>query len=224
MKDYKIYIFDLDGTITDTLSVWLDIFRDGLKTFGVTAPDDKTLSQHTHDWKQMLQLGLPEGKLDDFIALAHTLAKERLPEAPLHQGAYEALRALKARGKRIAIFSTMDRPIFEPAMEHRNLNVLAEVAVAGTDVPKRKPEPDGILKALKDLGVPKSQFSQAVYIGDKDTDIQAANNAGVDGVLYYPIAHQLTYSLEELKKHKPVHVMTDWQEILEPLQKQAATV
>jgi HAD superfamily hydrolase (TIGR01549 family) len=217
MKQYDTYIFDLDGTITDTLVVWLGIFRDCLESQGVTAPDDQTLSKHTHDWRQMLQLGLPEEKLDAFIAQAHKLANERLPEAPVHNGAIEALQALKQAGKRIAIFSTLDRPIFEPAMEFRGLNEIAEVAVAGTDVPQRKPQPDGILKALDDLGIDKNAYAACVYIGDKDSDIQAANNAGIDGVLYYPPAHQPFYDLDKLKEHDPVAVLTDWQELTESL-------
>ena len=214
MKAYDTYIFDLDGTLTDTLTVWLGIFRDGLTHHGVTAPDDKTLSQHTHDWKQMLQLGLPEKDLDSFIAFAHKAANERLPQAELHAGAMEMLEALQSHGKRIAIFSTVDRPIFEPALRFRGLDKIAEVAVAGTDVPKRKPAPDGILKALDDLGIKKEDYGRVVYIGDKDTDIQAAKNAGVDGVLYFPPAHQIFYDLAELQQHNPAATIADWKELV----------
>jgi phosphoglycolate phosphatase len=214
MKDYATYIFDLDGTITDTTSVWLDIFRDALQQFGVTAPEKRVLAKHTHDWRQMLELGLAEADLEAFTQLAHKLAKERLPEAPLHSGAYAMLEALKQRGKNVAIFSTMDRPIFEPTMKHRELDKITSVAIAGTDVPNRKPQPDGILKALDDLGIAKENYASAVYIGDKDTDILAAQNAGIDGVLYYPASHQLIYDLDELSKHNSTAVITDWQELL----------
>jgi HAD superfamily hydrolase (TIGR01549 family) len=214
MKNYTTYIFDLDGTITDTTSVWLDIFRDGLQQFGVTAPENRILANHTHDWRQMLELGLAEKNLDEFTQLAHKLAKERLPEAPLHADAYTMLETLKQSGKNVAIFSTMDRPIFEPTMQHRGLDKITSVAIAGTDVPNRKPHPDGILKALDDLGVAKEDYASAVYIGDKDTDILAAQNAGIEGVLYYPASHQLIYNLDELSKHNPTAVITDWQELL----------
>ena len=217
MKAYKTYIFDMDGTITDTLVVWLGVFRDNLLAFGVNAPDDKTLSQHTHDWKDMLKLGLPEEKLAAFTAMAHKLANERLPEAPFHIGAYEALETLKNHGKNIAIFSTMDRPMFEPAMQYRNLYAITKVAVAGTDVPERKPRPDGILKALRDLGLSEADKKDAVYIGDKDSDILAAHNADIDSILFYPAAHKLFYDLEKLKAHQPTHIINDWSELIAPL-------
>ena len=132
----------------------------------------------------------------------------------MHVGAQEMLDDLKNRGKRIAIFSTIDRPIFEPAIRHNSLDMIAEVCVAGTDVVHRKPHPAGILKALNDLKIPKDQYDSVVYIGDKDTDIQAAHNAGVDAILYYPAAHQLFYDLDTLKSHNPEFVITDWSELL----------
>ncbi len=213
MKNYTTYIFDLDGTITDTTQVWLGICRDGLLHCDVTPPKPEVLSQYTHDWKEMIKLGLREEHLDKFTKYVHRIANERLPQAPLHVGAYEMLERLKKQGKRIAIFSTLDRPIFEPAMKYRNLYAVSEVSVAGTDVPHRKPHPAGILKVLSDLDVAKEEYSQAVYIGDKDTDIQAANNAGIDAVLYYPPSHQKIYRLDDLKKHHPAAVITDWQEL-----------
>ncbi len=214
MKTYSTYIFDLDGTITDTTAVWLGIFRDGLTYLGFTPPDDKTLSWYTHDWKELMKLGLSEEQIADFAAFAYRFANERLPEAPLHVGAMEMLDALRSQKRRIAIFSTMDRAIFEPAMQHRNLYAIAEVAVAGTDVPHRKPHPSGILKALEDLGIPEEEYKDAVYLGDKDTDIQAANSAGIDSILFFPPSHQVIYDLDDLTQHNPTHVISDWQELL----------
>ena len=222
MKNYTTYIFDLDGTITDTTSVWLNIYRDVLRACGVTPPSDKVLALHTHNWRQMLELGLPEEKLDEFIAQAHKLAKERLPKSPLHPRAYEALEALKEHGKRIAIFSTMDRPLFEPTMEYRNLHAVAEVAVAGTDVEHRKPHPAGILKALQDLGIAPEDYTAAIYIGDKATDVQATQHAGIDSMLYFPPAHQKLYVAAELQTHAPTHTIADWQELIDAVTATAA--
>lgn len=213
MKSYSVYIFDLDGTITDTTQVWLDLIRETLLKFGVTAPEDKILAKYTHDWKEMIKLGLPLEKLDEFTKLNHRVANERLPKAPLHDGAYEVLSKLRKKGKRVGIFSTLDRPMFEPAMEFRNLYAVSEASIAGTDVPHRKPHPAGILKTLEDLGIPQSEFVDAVYIGDKATDIQAAQNAGIDSILYYPPLHAAIYDRGELEKLNPTYVIEDWKEL-----------
>ncbi|CAN5370659.1 pyrophosphatase PpaX [soil metagenome] len=215
-SDYQTYIFDLDGTITNSALVWLDIFRKGLENFGVTPPSDQILAAHTHDWKQMLELGLPEAKLPEFIEFEQKLATKRLPDAPLHPGAIKMLESLKKRGKQLAIFSTNDRVIFDVTMRHHNLNRFTDVAIAGDDVEHRKPHPAGLQKALSDLGVSPSERSQAVYIGDKDTDVQAAHNAGIDSILYYPAVHEMMYDLVELSQHKPTRIIHTWAELISP--------
>lgn len=214
MKQYHTYIFDLDGTITDTMAVWLKLLHDNLLEFGVTPPDDKTILSHAHDWNTMIEFGLREDQLNAFSARASTLANELLPAAHLHVGSYAMLERLKNRGKRIGIYSAMKRDILEPAMHYRNLSPLVEVAISGSDVPRRKPHPDGIYKALEDLSVSEDEYKNAIYIGDRETDIQAAHNAGIDAALYYPASHQLMYSLKELKKYNPEYILTDWHELL----------
>ena len=183
--------------------------------FGVASTDDKAILRSSHDWREMLSLGLKEESLNEFKNIVYELVNKKLPDAPFHRDAFEVLQKLKEKSKRIAIFSTMDRSIFEPAIKYRNLHEVVEVAIAGTDVPYRKPHPAGILKALDDLKIPKKEFKTVVYMGDKDTDIQAAQNAGIDSILYYPIEHELMYSLEELKKHEPCYIISDWRELLE---------
>ena len=213
MKSYDTYIFDLDGTITNTTAIWLDIFRETLLHFGDNTPEDAVLAKHTHDFAEMFKFGLAEKDFLAFKQLAHKLANERLSEASLHAGAYASLESLRNKNKKVAIFSTMGRLSFEPVMQHRNLYPLVDVAIAGDDVARRKPHPDGILKALADLQISVEKYKNAVYIGDKDTDIQAAHNAGIDSILYYPAAHQIMYDLDELKKHNPTHIINNWTEL-----------
>lgn len=214
MKSYTTYIFDLDGTITNTMDVWLGIFRDGFIQFGFAVPDDKTLGQYTHDWGTLAQVGFTKEQINAFGHFAMRAANQRLATAPFHEGIVDTLTELKSKGHNIAIFSAMHRNVFAPVIEHRQLHQFTDVTIAGSDVSRLKPHPDGIFKALKDLGVGEANYQNAVYIGDKDTDIQAATNAGIDSILYYPPAHQMMYDLQELQQYKPTHVITSWQELL----------
>lgn len=211
MKSYETYIFDLDGTITDTMAVWLEILREALVHFDFTPPDDRELAWYSHDFKQLQKIGFPEEKFGEFLKFIYGVANTRLPQSDFHNGAYEMLERLKNKGHKIGIFSSMDRAMFDPAMQGRNLYPLADVAIAGDDLKNRKPKPDGILKVLQDLDV---QPESAVYIGDKDTDIQTARNAGVDSILYFPVSHSVIYNLSDLKKHNPTYIITDWQELV----------
>jgi len=220
MKHYDTWIFDLDGTITDTTAVWIQIFRDCLKHVGVndTAFTDTEIAKYTHDWNTVIKLGVDPDKVPAFAKYAAALANKRLPDAELFPNARETLQELRARGMRVGIFSAMDRDIFEPAMRHRQLYDVAEVGVAGTDVANRKPAPDGILKALADLGVPEQDFGTVAYMGDKDTDLQAAHSAGIDAILFFPPGHQVIYDKEAVLQHKPEAVITGWQDLLTLLQ------
>jgi HAD superfamily hydrolase (TIGR01549 family) len=219
MKQYATYIFDLDGTITDTTQVWIEIFRDCLEHVGVAteAIADDEIAQHTHDWDATVALGVDPNDLPAFSAYATKLAHERLANAELFAGARETLETIRAQGKHLAIFSSMDRMILEAAISRNQLDELTPVIIAGTDVPQRKPHPDGILKALEDLGVPEKEYEHAVYIGDKDTDIQAAQSAGVDSLLFYPAIHQIIYDRDTIMQHNPTAVITDWQELHDSL-------
>jgi HAD superfamily hydrolase (TIGR01549 family) len=216
MKQYKTYIFDLDGTITDTTGIWIPIFRDCLELVGVSAKDiaDDEIAKHTHDWNATVALGVKPEDISAFAKHATTLAKERLANADLFSGARDTLETLKAHGKQIAIFSSMDRSILDAAVTYNHLDEITPVIIAGTDVPRRKPYPDGIIRALQDLGVAKQDYGQVVYIGDKDTDIQAAASAGVDSILFYPAIHQVIYDRDTIMSHNPTTVITDWRELL----------
>jgi HAD superfamily hydrolase (TIGR01549 family) len=219
MKRYSTYIFDLDGTITDTTAVWIQIFRDCLDEIGINASQfaDDEIAKHTHAWSAMTALGVAEHDLPELARIAHGMANERLPKAQLFTDAYEALQAIRSTGSGLGIFSTMDRPIFEPAIAHHRLNEVVDITVSGTDVPNRKPAPDGILKVLEELNIAESEYSTVMYMGDKDTDIQAAHNAGVHAVLFYPPEHQFIYDHDKLMAHSPEAVITNWKELMETL-------
>jgi len=210
MKSYAVYLFDLDGTLTNTGPTWLGIFRDGLADFGISGHSDTTLAAHTHDWKEVVNLGIPEADIPTFIEAAYARANERLPLAPLYEGAEEMLQTLKKAGKTIGIFTTMDRPILEPVVARYKFDELFDVIVAGTDVEHRKPHPAGILHALEKLG---KGTANAVYLGDKDTDILCGKNAGTDSILFYPSDHQLMYDEKTLLASEPTFTIKHWREL-----------
>lgn len=210
MKNYRVYLFDLDGTLTNTGPTWLTIFRDGLADFGITGHTDREIAAHTHDWKEVTKLGVPDADVPTFIETAYARANERLPLAPMYEGAELMLQKLKKTGKKIGIFTTMDRPILEPVVARYKFDELFDVIVAGTDVEHRKPHPAGIEFALRKLG---EQPDGTVYLGDKDTDILCGKNAGTDSILFYPADHKLMYDRKVLLASKPTFIINEWHEL-----------
>jgi phosphoglycolate phosphatase-like HAD superfamily hydrolase len=178
---------------------------------------DDEIARHTHNWKEIIKLGVPESVIPSFAEHATALSGERLPQGQQFPGAYETLQAIRSHGKRVGIYSTMDRVMFEPAVKRNQLHQVAEVAISGSDVVRRKPDPEGIIMALDKLNIPKEQYSSVMYMGDKDTDIQAAHAAGVDAILFFPAEHQLIYDKAVTLQHNPDVVLTSWQELRDSL-------
>ena len=52
-------------------------------------------------------------------------------------------------------------------------------------------------------------------IGDTEKDVGAANNAGIDSILFFPPEHKRFYDIDKLKKHKPTHIVSDFRHIIE---------
>lgn len=217
MNSYDIYLFDLDGTLTNTAPTWIGIFRDCLADLGITGLTDQKIASHTHNWHEVITLGVPEASLEAFIQKAYQYANERLPLAPFYEGVELLLQTLRGAGKRTGIFTSMDRPILEPLVAHHKLDSLVDIIVAGTDVPKRKPHPAGIHAALKMLSIPPTKPHTIVYIGDKDTDILTAHNAGIDSILFYPTDHHAMYDETSLLSCKPSHTIRQWQDLIDTL-------
>lgn len=210
---YHTFLFDLDGTLTNTGMVWLGIWRDCLADFGVIGLSDHTIAEHTHDWAESIKLGVPASELEAFAQAAYRRADERLAHAPLHSGTQRMLETLERANKHIGIVSAMDRPIFAPAIARHQLERYTDVLIAGTDVANRKPHPEAIHTALGKLGVPRDAYAGVVYIGDKGTDVQTAQSAGVDGILYFPALHHELYDQAVLLQSNPTAVIGDWREL-----------
>jgi phosphoglycolate phosphatase len=213
-SDYNVHIFDLDGTLTNTAPTWLGIFRDGLTDFGISGATDETIAANTHNWAAVTNLGVRPEDVDQFRVTAYERANQRLPEAPLHDGALPMLTSLLEAGKQTGVFTTMDRPILEPVIAHRpELFSLIGAVVAGTDVPHRKPHPAGLYSTFGKLGVELDTRDTAIYWGDKDTDIETARNAGIASGLFYPAEHAGLYSEDTIAAMRPTHRIAHWGEV-----------
>ena len=155
---YRTYIFDLDGTLLDTLA-------------DLAASVNYAL--HTH--------GMPARSIDDvrrFVGNGVRLLMEHsLDTTRPYPGIPESLAALRARDCRIAVVSNKMMAATQELCHHFFPDVV-EVAIGEHEAEgiRKKPAPDTVFAALKSLGVGKEG---AVYVGDSDVDISTARNAGI---------------------------------------------
>lgn len=215
MEDYDVYLFDWDGTVSQTLDTWLAIFRAAYEPYNVQATDKEIVRQCFGRVRQgSLDLGIPEDKMDDVLAALRESGNKRIPAAPLYPDVAEVLRTLKKQGKQLALITATMREIITQTLAHHNLEDVFDVIVTGSEVSQHKPHPEGLLHAMKALSATKKR---TVMLGDSDKDMGAANNAGVDSILFYPPQHRPFHTLRELRRDNPTHTIRSWQEMLQYL-------
>lgn len=181
MKDYKAYIFDLDGTLLNTLD---DLAASVNYALGCMAMPVRTVDEVRrfvgNGVRKLMERAVPEGTSETTIdeALSTFRSYYLLHSADNtrpYDGIMELLRELKSRGKLIAVVSNkFDAATKELCSQYFGSYV--DVAIGESDTVARKPSPDGINEALRLLGV---SSSESVYIGDSDVDILTAKNSGL---------------------------------------------
>ena len=180
---YKVFIFDLDGTLLDTLGDLASAVNYALRTHGMPEHSIDAVRRFVGNGVRVLiQRAVPNGEFnlqfEDVLAtfrqyyLEHSLDTTRP-----YDGIPEMLSELRRRGCRTAVVSNKFDAATKELCRHFFADSI-EVAVGEHEAEgiRKKPAPDTVEEALRQLGVTKEG---AVYVGDSDVDILTAHNAGL---------------------------------------------
>ena len=183
MNSYSTYIFDLDGTLLDTIGDLAASVNYALRTHGMPEHSLDDVRRFVGNGvRKLMERAVPDGadnpRFDETFAtfrqyyMAHSLDTTRP-----YEGIPETLAALKARGCHLAVVSNKMMAATQELCRHFFPDTI-EVAIGEDEAAgiRRKPAPDTVFAALKALGVGKED---AAYVGDSDVDIQTARNAGL---------------------------------------------
>lgn len=178
---YKTAIFDLDGTLLDTLGDLADAVNYALLKFGYPARSLAEVRRFVGNGiANLITRALPNSeKTADFEQVLATFRayyeqNSQNKTAP-YEGILPLLSRLRERGVRVAVVSNkFDAAV--AALSRRYFGELVEVAVGESPDREKKPAPDGIDYALAQLGEGREG---AVYIGDSEVDAVTAANAGI---------------------------------------------
>jgi len=179
---YQAVLFDMDGTVLDTLDDLYDSVNRSLAEFSLPPVSKAHVRQCLGNGAAYLvKHSVPadcspelEAKVLAFYKPwydAHCLIKT----AP-YDGILPMMHALKARGLRLAIISNKpDRAVQE--LSAAFFPDLLELSVGESPSVRRKPAPDTVLTAAAQIGL---SVDQCVYVGDSEVDLLTARNAGMD--------------------------------------------
>lgn len=155
----KAAIFDLDGTLLDSMGVWDQIDRDFFARRGIAMPEDYTTVVSPMQFRQIAEytiarFGLPDTPdqlMDEWDRMAREAYATTVTAKP---GVVAYLRWLRDSGARMAVATTLTAALREPALEHLGLAGFFETVVTPEDVGGvGKERPDVVLAAAARLGV-----------------------------------------------------------------------
>lgn len=168
-------IFDLDGTLGDTLPVCFAAFRRALRKFSDCHHTDEEIAALFGPSEEgMIQRLVPDqwqACLETYLA---EYEKESTRNARLFPGIETALRLLSERGILLAIVT--GKGAHSAAISLRHLNLAKHFDVVETGSPEGGVKPGSIRKILGKWGTPPDEVA---YVGDAPSDIEAAREAGV---------------------------------------------
>ena len=178
---YKLAVFDMDGTILDTLEDLKDSTNFALEKCGYpTRTYDEVRRFVGNGIRKLIERAVPEGLTTEQIDRVHEVFTEHYKvhcadKTKAYDGIKPLLEKLRANGVKTAVVSNKaDYGVQELCKEY--FDGLFDYAVGEREGIRRKPAPDAVNEALRVLGIDKSE---AVYIGDSDVDFETAKNAGL---------------------------------------------
>lgn len=181
MRDFKTYIFDLDGTLLSTLNDLASSTNYALRWAGMPERTIEEVRMFVGNGvKLLMERAIPEGVNNPKFEETYAKFREHYMEHNLdttrpYDGVPELLHELKRRGKHLAIVSNKFYAATQDLAKHFFPDTI-EVAIGERENIRKKPAPDTVLEALRQLNVSKED---AVYIGDSDVDIMTAKNCGL---------------------------------------------
>jgi phosphoglycolate phosphatase len=180
-------IFDLDGTLVNTIDIYFEVIHAVLERLGLPPVTREVIldaaKEGEFEWGRMLPEETERDR-GDLLKQMWAVRDELFPlmlreRTTIIAGADGLLRKIREAGAKIGLVTSTPRknlenkwiPLGEPGIKH-----FFAAVVTADDVEKRKPSPEGFLACAKHLGV---EAERCVIVGDTRTDIRAGKSAGM---------------------------------------------
>lgn len=181
LEGKKAVIFDLDGTLVDSMWMWKAIDVEFLGQYGYDCPDDlqgaiegMSFSETAAYFKKRFALPLETDEIKD-IWIRMSIDKYR-QEVPFKTGARAFLEELRKRGFKLGIATSNGREMVDALLHSLNAESYFDVVTTACEVASGKPSPDIYLKVSDAL---KTEPSQCLVFEDIPAGILAGKRAGM---------------------------------------------
>ncbi|PMP91821.1 MAG: HAD family hydrolase [Hydrogenobaculum sp.] len=205
---FEGYIFDLDGTLIDSLEDIASAANKTLKDLGFEEKSKEEIRKHIGSGARELFRGiLPnESHLEKAIEIFKSYyAKEPITHTKLFNGAKEVLELLKSKNKKIAVVSNKPLELSTIILKALNVEHYFEYIVGPETYNERKPSPIPIIKTLDKLNIAPEK---SIVIGDTYVDIESAKKSNCKSAL-------ASWGYVKLKDTKPDFILKSFYEIID---------
>ena len=181
MMRYDTYIFDLDGTLLNTINDLAASCNYALRSCGMPERTVDEVRRFVGNGVRLLMVrAIPGGDSNPRFDEAYAIFRQHylhhsLDTTKPYDGIEELIAELNAAGKHVAVVSNKFYAATQALVRHFFGDTI-KVAIGEREDIRKKPAPDTVLEALRQLDMPAET---AVYIGDSDVDIDTASNCGM---------------------------------------------
>ena len=213
---YRCCIFDLDGTLINTIYALTRTVNLTLARYGLGPIDDEHTKVFVGDgYQKLLKRALnfcgdtELTHLEDALLTYEALFKENcLYRIEAYDGMKELLEFLKSQNVKIAVVTNKAQQRAEENLDLVFGKNYFDMVIGEREGIKKKPDPSGVLLTAETLGV---STDECLYLGDTNTDMETGQNAGMDTV-------GVTWGFRErreLEELKPKYLVDDPRDVIE---------
>jgi len=200
MKDFKVYLFDFDGTIMNTYPSLIGVYDDAFKEIGERCSAEQASIYMHESLLETCERRHVEGKRRELFyeAIARSLNSEKnIQDIVIFPDTIPTLEALEKKGKGIGLVSGNTEDHIHLVLKTLGLDKYFKTVVGFRPGLKGKPAGDSVLAAISSF--PNVKPSEAIYVGDSLQDPLSAINAGSFGVLLERNKEYSSYTGEKIE-------------------------
>ncbi len=179
MADFDLILYDLDGTVWDSIPLIMDCFKHAyIEVFGECTRTDEdlmsyigrplpdTFAMHDEETQQKL--------LDSYLTYNHMLLDQDV--IPMFPGVTDDLKYIKQTGMKQGVVTSKRHRAADVTLKFKGLFDFFDVCICKEDTEKHKPDGEPLIIAAGKLGI--EDMSRVIYVGDALPDALCAKNAG----------------------------------------------
>lgn len=202
----EVALFDLDGTLADSLPLIRHTYRRVFAEMGIPWGDDDVMGWIGRPIKDIAAHFAGEGAAEFIERYQAHYLRDHDRYTVLFPGTLDMLEKLKQKGLRLGIVTSKGKNGAWRTVNFTGLAAYMDTVITVHDVERHKPLPDPVLEALRRLKAPPSR---AIYVGDSPYDIQAGRAAGTGTLgVTWGMARR-----EELQKLQPDGLLESWADL-----------